>query len=173
LPPPPAPPPPAPPSVTSQPNPTTNPAANSQALQNTLDKLRQLAQQRRPPRARYNPQEGGPREGGGNPLSNDTSALSASQRGAIGDHVRACWTYDAGAPGVDKMRVMLQVTTDASGTARIAEVTGGDRGRLSDPVFRAFADRAINAVLDPRCANLPLPNHMLGRNTVLTFRFSP
>jgi hypothetical protein len=44
---------------------------------------------------------------------------------------------------------------------------------MSDPVFRAFADRAINAVLDPRCANLPLPNHMLGRNTVLTFRFSP
>ena len=173
LPPPPAPPPPAPPSATSQPNPTTNPAANSQALQNTLEKLRQLVQQRKPPTAQYNPREGGPQNGGGNPLSNDTAALSASQRGAIGDHVRACWTYDAGAPGVDKMRVMLQVTTDANGTARIAHVVGDDQARLSDPVFRAFADRARNAVLDPRCANLPLPANMLGKNNVLTFRFSP
>jgi hypothetical protein len=138
-----------------------------------LDKLRQLAQQQKPPRSRYNPQRGGPKNGGGNPLSNDTAALSASQRGAIGDHVRACWTYDPGAPGVEKMRVMLQVTTDANGIARVADVTGGDRARMSDSVFRAFADRAINAVLDPRCANLPLPTHMLGRNNVLTFRFSP
>jgi neural Wiskott-Aldrich syndrome protein len=71
------------------------------------------------------------------------------------------------------MRVMLQVTTDADGTARIAHVAGDDQARLSDPVFRAFADRAENAVLDPRCANLPLPANMLGKNNVLTFRFSP
>jgi hypothetical protein len=142
-------------------------------LQNTLEKLRQLAEQKKPPTAKYNPQEGGAQNGGGNPLSNDTSALSASQRGAIGDHVRACWTYDPGALGVDKLRVMLQVTTDATGVARVATVTGDDQARMSDPVFRAFAERAINAVLDPRCANLPLPNTLLGKNNVLTFRFSP
>ena len=33
-----------------------------------------------------------------------------SQRGAIGDAVRRCWTYDAGALGADKFRVLLTVT---------------------------------------------------------------
>lgn len=120
-----------------------------------------------------NPQQGGAPNGGGNPQGNDTAALSADQRGAIGDEVRACWTYDPGALGVDQMQVLLTVTTDAAGVARLAQVAGADAGRLSDPVFRAFAERAVRAVLDPRCANLPLPRNMLGRTNVLTFRFRP
>ena len=101
------------------------------------------------------------------------AALSADQRGAIGDHVRECWTYDPGALGVDQMQVLLTVTTDASGVARLAEVAGADVGRLSDPVFRAFAERARRAVLDPHCADLPLPQNQLGKPNVLTFRFKP
>ena len=173
LPPPPAPLPPAPPSTTSQPNPTTNPAPNSDALENTLIKLRAQQKQLQPPRTLPNPQQGGAPNGGGNPLGNDTAALSAEQRGAIGDHVRECWTYDPGALGVDQMQVLLTVTTDASGVARLAEVAGADVGRLSDPVFRAFAERARRAVLDPHCANLPLPQNQLGKPNVLTFRFKP
>jgi outer membrane biosynthesis protein TonB len=173
LPPPPAPPPPAPPSTTSQPNPTQNPAPNTEALENTLIKLRAQQKQTQPPRALPNPQQGGAPNGGGNPQGNDTAALSADQRGAIGDHVRECWTYDAGALGVDQMQVLLTVTTDASGVARLAEVAGADQGRLSDPVFRAFAERARRAVLDPHCADLPLPHNQLGKTNVLTFLFKP
>ncbi len=33
---------------------------------------------------------------------------------------------------------------------------------MADPRFRAFAERAVRAVLDPRCANLPLPKDKLG-----------
>src|SRR5208282_3723908 len=47
-----------------------------------------------------------------NAFSNDAAALSADQRGAIGDHVRACWAYDPAALGVDQMQVLLTVTTD-------------------------------------------------------------
>ena len=168
-----APPAPSPPSVTSQPNPTKNPAPSSQELENTLQKLRQLSQQKEPPKARYNPQAGGAPNSGGNPLGNDTAALTADQRGQIGDHVRECWTIDKAAMGVDKMQVILQVMTDPAGVARMAEVAGSDVARMSDPVFRAFAERARRAVLNPSCATLPLPQHMLGKNSVLTFRFSP
>ena len=173
LPPPPSPPPPAPPSITSQPNPTKNPAPQSNALENTLIKLRALQKQTQPPRARANPVQGGAPNGGGNPEGNDTAALSADQRGAIGDHVRACWTYDAGALGVETMQVLLTVTTDPAGVVRLAVVAGSDEARLADPVFRAFAERARRAVLDPRCASLPLPANLLGRTNVLTFRFRP
>jgi hypothetical protein len=167
------PPPPAPPSTTSQPNVTKNAAANSSSVEATLEKLRQLQQQTQPPKARANPAAGGQPNGGGNPLGNDTAALSLDQRGAIGDHVRECWTKDAGALDIDKQRVLLTVTTDAGGIARRVEVAGDDAGRMGDPRFRAFAERAVRAIMDPRCANLPLPNNVLGKVNVLTFRFSP
>ena len=152
---------------------TKNPAPNSDSVDNTLERLRQQARQSQPPTARPNPNSGGQPNSGGNPLGNDTAALSAAQRGAIGEHVRACWTKDAGALDLDKQRVLLTVTTDAAGTARRADVAGEDIARLSDPRFRAFAERAIRAVMDVRCANLPLPGTLMGRNAVLTFRFSP
>ncbi len=152
---------------------TKNPATNSSSVENTLEKLRQQLAQTQPPKARSNPRAGGQPNGGGNPSANDTAALSADQRGAIGAHVRECWTKDAGALDIDKQRVLLTVTTDPDGIARKAEVAGADIGRMSDPRFRAFAERARRAILDPQCANLPLPNHVLGKINVLTFRFSP
>ena len=175
LPPPPpaAPAPPPPPSATSQPNATKNPAPNSSSVENTLEKLRQQFAQTQPPKGRTNPQAGGQPNSGGNPLGNDTAALSADQRGAIGDHVRECWTKDPEALDLEKLRVMLTVTTDAGGIVRKAEIAGSDVGRMSDPRFRVFAERAVRAILDPRCANLPLPASALGRTNVLTFRFSP
>jgi neural Wiskott-Aldrich syndrome protein len=39
--------------------------------------------------------------------------------------------------------------------------------------LRVFSERAIRAVLDPNCANLPLPQPMLGQTRVFTFRFRP
>ena len=156
-----------------QPNETKNPALNSNSVENTLEKLRQKLAQTQPPKGHPNPQSGGQPSGGGNPQSNDTAALSAEQRGAIGDHVRECWTKDAGALDLDKQRVLLTVTTDAGGIARRADVAGSDVPRMSDPRFRAFAERARRAIMDARCATLPLPATALGRVNVLTFRFSP
>ena len=49
-----------------------------------------------------------------------------------------------------------------------------DKGRVAgDMRLRVFSERAVRAVLDPHCANLPLPRDMLGKTNVLTFRFSP
>lgn len=146
----------------------------STALENTLEKLRSLQKQTQPPKARYNPQSGGAPNGGGNPLSDDTSALSATQRGAIGDFVRRCWSTDPGMLDLDRMEVLLKVTTDSGGVVRRAVVAPDDAGRVSgNPRLRVFSERAIRAVLDPNCANLPLPQPMLGQTREFTFRFRP
>ena len=166
-------PPPMKPSETAQPNVTKNMAENSSAMEATLLRLRQMQHQTEPPRARPNPRAGGQPDSGGNPASNDTDALSAAQRGEIGAHVRECWTKDSGAMNIDKLSVVLNVVTDATGTARVANVADEDRGKLSDPVFQSFAERAIRAVEDVRCATLPLPKQMLGKVNTLTFRFRP
>jgi hypothetical protein len=113
------------------------------------------------------------RDASDRPAEIGPAALTADQRGAIGDHVRECWTRDPNHPDFAQMHVMLQVTTDAAGVARVAKVAGDDQARLGDPVFHAFAERAVRAVLDPQCANLPLPQTMLGNASVVTFRFSP
>jgi hypothetical protein len=174
----PVPPPPLPtpttPAQNSQPNPTRNPAPESNALENTLEKLRALQKQTQPPKSAYNPPRGGAPNGGGNPNGNDTASLTLAQRGAIGDFVRRCWTTDPGMLDLDKMQVLLTVTTDASGVVRQAVVAPDDVGRVSgNPRLRVFSERAIRAVLDPACANLPLPQPLLGQTRVFTFRFSP
>ncbi len=87
--------------------------------------------------------------------------------------MRRCWTYDPGAKGVDQMRVMLKVTTDANGVVRQATIAPDDQGRMGDPVFRAFAERAVRAVLSPQCANLPLPQNLLGQPQQLHIPFQP
>jgi hypothetical protein len=148
-------------------------APNSTAMEATLLKLRQMVRQPQPPKARPNPRAGGQPDSGGNPASNDTEALSAAQRGEIGARVRECWTKDSGAQNLDQLSVVLHVITDATGMARTAQVAAEDIGKLSDPVFQAFAERAVRAVLDARCASLPLPQQMLGRINNLTFRFRP
>jgi hypothetical protein len=168
------PPPPAPPSRTSQPNPTTNPTPDSRELSNTLERLRAQQRQTQPPSARPNPQAARAPTTGGSRAGDITASLSAQQQGAIGDRVRECWTKDAGALDLEKMTVQLVVTYDETGTVRLAEVGDADRGRFqSDPRFRAFTERAIRAVRDPRCASLPIPRSEMGKVGSLTFRFRP
>lgn len=146
----------------------------SQSVLNTLDKLRAMNLNQKTPTSRYNPAQGGNPDAGGARNSDATSSLTAAQRGAIGDKVRACWAIDSGAQGVQNFRVLLTVTTDATGVVRHAQVAPADQGRAdSDPVFGAFALRAVNAVLDYHCSPLPLPPSLLGAVHTFTFRFSP
>jgi neural Wiskott-Aldrich syndrome protein len=72
------------------------------------------------------------------------------------------------------MSVLLTVTIEGQGVARAADVADPDKARImSDPRFHYFADRAIRAVLDPRCSSLPLPTEDQGKIQHVTFRFSP
>ena len=167
------PPPPAPPSRTSQPNPTANPAPDSRETENTIQQALARARQTQPPTGRPNPSAASAPQLGGSRQGDITASLSPQQSGAIGDRVRECWTKDAGALDIETLTVQLIVTYDETGTARLAEVGAADRGKMSDPRFRAFAERAIRAVRDPRCANLPIPRGELGKVGILTFRFKP
>ena len=75
---------------------------------------------------------------------------------------------------LDKMEVLLTVTTDGSGVVRRAIVAPEDTGRVTGNMrLRVFSERAVRAVMDPNCANLPLPQPMLGQTRVFTFRFRP
>ncbi|MCU4161004.1 cell envelope integrity protein TolA [Acidiphilium sp. AL] len=160
-------------SPTSQKHVVKTPAPMSQSVLNTIAKLRSLEKQKKAPTARYNPKQGGAPQGGGTRMSTANSGLSAADRNAIGSEVQPCWGIDAGAPGVSHFSVLLQVVTDASGVVREARVASQDQGKLGDPIFAAYAQRAVDAVKNYQCAKLPLPPYMLGSVHTFIFRFTP
>jgi hypothetical protein len=162
-------------TVTHQPNHTKNPAVDTHSLENTLDKLLADQKQDKPPTHTYNPDRGGKLNAGGQAHGNLTGSLTEGQRKTIGDEVRRCYAEDTAAKDYATYVTTMTVTVDATGTVRAVELSPADRGRASsDFAFRAFAERAERAVLDPQCANLPLPANLLGQPAAkFTFRFRP
>jgi hypothetical protein len=160
-------------SVTHQQHIVKAPVPLSQSVLNTLQDLKTLQKQDKAPTSTYNPDAGGAPNAGGDPNSTSNSLLSAADRDAIGNHVRPCWSIDGDAENIDQLSVILQVTTDEQGIVRNAVVAPADQDKMTDSTFNAFANRAINAVMSPSCANLPLPAAMLGHVQTFTFHFSP
>lgn len=99
--------------------------------------------------------------------------MSEEARRVIGEHVRTCGVDDGGVARPSNATFDIQVQVDETGTIRGARLTGVDEASRSDPRFRTFADHAVQALLDPRCATLPLPLAMLGRRQTLDFHFAP
>ena len=65
---------------------------------------------------------------------------------------------------------MVQMNQD--GTPVKAEIQDTGRYR-SDPVFRAAADAAYRAVMNPRCQPWPLPTERYNGWRTITFNFDP
>ena len=162
-------------SLRSQQNETKNPAPDTRSLDNTLEKLLADQQQKQPPKHRYNPERGGVRGGGGAQHGDSTGLLSEEQKQAIGAEVRRCYSEDTEARDYATYMAVITVTVDADGEARAVQLSDPDMARANaDPAFRAFAERAQRAVLDPQCAKLPMPADLLGKpSQQLTFRFRP
>ena len=145
-------------------------------MESALDRLRaQQAQReaqarREASRAQADPPRGGA-PGGGSPSGVANAALSAAERGAIGERLRECWTGDRAALDFDKQSVKLILTTDPAGVVRDVRLAAGDQGRTGPA--RAFAERARRAALDPQCAQLPLPAAMKGRVQTFEITFRP
>jgi hypothetical protein len=147
---------------------------DTKSLDNTLDKLLADQKQDTPPKHRYNPDQGGARNAGGQLHGNITGALSEGQRKTIGDEVRRCYSEDTAAKDYALYQARMTVTVDESGVVRDVQLSSADLARASsDEAFRAFAERAEHAVLAAECARLPIPPELLGKVAKLTFTFRP
>jgi hypothetical protein len=84
------------------------------------------------------------------------SQLTAAQQDLIIQQIERCWDVPAGARDAKDLVIEIKAVVDLDGTVRQAAVV--DSGRYaSDPFFRAAADSAKRAVLNPRCLPLPVP----------------
>ncbi|TLU71313.1 energy transducer TonB [Lichenicoccus roseus] len=158
------------PSHLTQPNPTRNAAADTHSLLATLEKFRADQKQTHAPAAHANPAQGGAPTRG----RDITSSLSAGDQHAIAGSVRRCYAEDTEARNYAQFQAHLTVTVDATGEARMVQFSPADQGRMAaDPSYRALAERARAAVMNPTCAKLPLPASQLGAVHQIKFVFRP
>jgi len=92
--------------------------------------------------------------------------LTISEEDAVRRAISQCWFVDAGAKDAHNQRVEIRVWMNPDRTVRDARI---ERSTAD----RATTDRALRAVLNPRCQPLPLPAEQYDRWKVIVFNFDP
>jgi hypothetical protein len=84
------------------------------------------------------------------------SQLTASERDLIIQQIERCWVVPAGARDAQDLNIEIKAVVNPDGTVRQAAIVDGGR-YAADPFFRAAADSAKRAILNPQCSPLRLP----------------
>lgn len=102
---------------------------------------------------------------------NLAAVVTASEIEGVRQKIRPCWNTQGGARD-QAMIITLIVEMNQNGTPVKAELR--DTGRYnSDPVFRAAADAAHRAIMNPRCQPWPLSPEKFTSWKTITFNFDP
>ncbi len=97
------------------------------------------------------------------------AVVTASEVEGVRQKIRPCWNSFGGAK--DAPIVTLVVQMNQNGTP--VEADFKDPGRMGDPVYRAAAESARRAILNPRCQPWPLSPEKDSSWRVITFNFDP
>ena len=97
-------------------------------------------------------------------------SLAISEIDLVRQQIRECWSLPAGAKEAEDLSIEIRMAMNPDGTVRQARIL--DQNRLqSDPFFRAAAESALRAVLNPHCNPLKLPpeKYQQWQNMILIF----
>lgn len=98
--------------------------------------------------------------------------LSIGLKDQVRRQIEPCWNVPAGAKDARDLVIVVKVTLRPDGTVSDALIE--DMGRYrADPVFRAAAESARRAVLNPRCQPFKLPPEQYELWRLLTLNFNP
>ncbi len=101
---------------------------------------------------------------------NPMRPLAISEIDLVRQQIRECWNLPAGAKEAQDLSIEIRMAMNSDGTVRQARIL--DQNRLqSDPFFRAAAESAMRAVLNPHCNPLKLPpeKYQQWQNMILIF----
>ena len=103
---------------------------------------------------------------------NPLRKLAISEIDLVRQQIRECWSLPAGAREAENLSIEIKMAMNSDGTVQKARII--DQGRLkSDPFFRAAAESALRAVLNPRCNPLKLPPEKFRQWQNMTLIFDP
>jgi hypothetical protein len=101
---------------------------------------------------------------------NLAAVVTASEVEAVREKIRPCWLSPGGAKDAPIVTLVVQMSQDGTPT----KVDLKDTGRYnSDPTFRAAADGAYRALMNPRCQPWPLSTEKYNAWRTITFNFDP
>jgi hypothetical protein len=128
------------------------PAAFDALLKNLA--RQQTAEAAEAPPARPQPVAGAPPSS--QPKAPLGSQLTASEKDLIIEQIERCWNVPVGARDAQDLNIEIKAVVNPDGSVRQATIV--DTGRYAaDPFFRAAADSAKRAVLNPQCSPLRVP----------------
>lgn len=95
--------------------------------------------------------------------------VSMSVIDAVRAQITKCWNLPAGARDAEKLIITIRATVAPDGTVTSAIIE--DRSKMGDPFFRAAAESAQRAMLNPACQPLKLPpeQYETWKSLILTF----
>jgi len=99
--------------------------------------------------------------------------VTASEIDVLRQHIKRCWNVPAGVQGARDLAVTIRMEVAQDGTVTKAEIVDKARMNSNDEPFKAAANSAKRAVLDPQCNPLPLPAHKYDQWKDLEFNFDP
>jgi hypothetical protein len=98
------------------------------------------------------------------------AVVTASEVEGVRQKIRPCWNVLGGAKEAPIVTLVVQMNQD--GTPVKAEFK--DTGRYNnDPTYRASADAAHRAIMNPRCQPWPLSPEKYNSWRIITFNFDP
>jgi len=103
---------------------------------------------------------------------NAEQSLAISEIDLVRQQIRKCWSLPAGAKDAADLVISIEVDMNADGSVRRAQIK--DRARMGkDAFFRAAAESARRAVLNPRCNPFKLPPEKYQQWQTMTLNFNP
>jgi len=97
--------------------------------------------------------------------------LTISETDALRRQIEQCWNVPTGARDAGDLIVEIHVVVNADRTVQSADIVNTDK--MSDPFFRAAAESAQRAILNPKCSPLNLPPDRATDWHDMTLRFNP
>jgi len=92
---------------------------------------------------------------------------------AVRQQLTPCWNIPAGAKDAEAMQVGIRIRLGPDGTLRGAPVILDTSRLATDPFYRAVAESAVRALLNPECRPLRLPIDQYDIWKEITFNFDP
>lgn len=99
--------------------------------------------------------------------------ISISEIDALRQQIGKCWNLPAGARNPEELVVEVWVALNPDGTLQQAKVIDNSGRASRDPFYRAAAEAALRALLNPRCQPLKLPPEKYHQWQTMTINFDP
>jgi len=103
---------------------------------------------------------------------NPMRPLAISEIDLVRQQIRECWNLPAGAKDAQDLNIEIHVVMNPDATVREARIQNQSRLQR-DPFFRAAAESALRAVLNPKCNPLKLPPEKYQQWQTMTLNFDP